>query len=88
MTSKSSSAADILTSAFLNRNVTRLLSAVCSTIRCAPVPSIPPLAFTGPAIFVIGCVKIDLSFTVCSFTFLINWNVQPVSSYGRGFCGG
>ena len=51
--SKSSSAASIFTSLFLNRNVTTVLSPVCSTTSTLPVPSMPPGAFASVVSIVI-----------------------------------
>lgn len=52
--SKSSSAACILTVAFLKRNVTRLLSVVCSTMSTGPLPSMRPGAFASVVSSAIG----------------------------------
>jgi hypothetical protein len=34
-----------------------------------------------------GCVWMLLSLTAITRTLRMSWNVQPVSSYGAGFCG-
>jgi len=85
--SKSASAACIFTDPFLKRNDMRLLSVVCATMMMEPVPSIPPGAFASEVTGADGCSRMLLSVTGLTTTLRINWNVHPVSSYGRGLAG-
>src|SRR5262245_32846402 len=84
-----SSAADIFTPAFLNRNDTSELSLLFSTTIVVPVPVMPPGATTVLfiGIIVIGWLRTLLSVISVTVMFRMSGNVQPVSSYGDGFAG-
>ena len=86
--SKSSSAAGIFTSAFLKRNVDEVVvGGVLDDERGAgAVDAAGGLHRSGDLRHRLR--EDALSVTVCSLTLRMNWNVQPVSSYGLGFCGG
>ena len=86
--SNGSSAALILTFACLKRNVTRLLSVVCSTTMTLPSPMMPPGAFTSPVTGDIAADWIALSVHSTTWKLRISCVVHPVSSYGRGLAAG
>ena len=59
-----------------------------TTTSTLPVPSIPPAAFAGPLMSDSCWCRMLASVTGRIFTSRMYWNVQPVSSYGDGFCTG
>ena len=71
----------------MKRNFIRLLSVVCATTSTGPVPSMPPGALASAVSSVIGWLTTFLSVIGLITRFRMYWNVQPVSSYGRGFAG-
>jgi len=87
--SNGASAASILTPASTaNRNVASLLSPLCSITSTLPFPLMPPARRASAVSRVIGWASTPLSSTLWTTTLRISVALQPVSSYGDGFCGG
>src|SRR5262245_48663058 len=84
-----SSAAPIVTLAFLTRNETSELSLLFSTTITLPWTDTPPGATTYLFIgtIVIGRSRTLLSVISVTVMFRMSGNVQPVSSYGDGLAG-